>query len=491
MKPIRLAERQYRDRVHACWLGKNIGGTLGTPYEGRKEILDLDFYDPVPDEPLPNDDLDLQLVWLRMVQQRGLSPSVSDFADYWLKHLRPYPWSEYGRCLENLERGLKPPISGAFENCFIDNMGSPIRSEIWACLCAGDPGLAASLAWRDSALDHAGGEGTYGEMFWAALQAAAFVISDPLTLIRIGLGMIPVHCQISRAIRYAVWCHQNDIDWEEARERMARAFLNYHPSFAPINHGFTIIGWLCGESFGDRLCAAVNCGWDTDCTGATLGATLGIIGGTGAIPECWREPVGEGIVLHRFTQDLDAPADVLQLTHETVDLGRRMLAERSEVAEIAAETASPADPVETLSDCRLALQALEQDPQSAIETVEGYEIALHYNGEPVMRPGISRTLEVSARRDGVPVECDATLIAPGGWRVSDQGVASGRRRFQVVADEVGGRAEVTAAVRIDGRALEASYPMLGPDEAPGFPCATGVETCPECTARAAACICPE
>jgi hypothetical protein len=33
MPPIVLSESEYRDKVHACWLGKNIGGTLGAPVE--------------------------------------------------------------------------------------------------------------------------------------------------------------------------------------------------------------------------------------------------------------------------------------------------------------------------------------------------------------------------------------------------------------------------------------------------------------------------
>jgi len=37
MPPIVLSEPEYRDKVYACWLGKNIGGTLGAPVEGRKE----------------------------------------------------------------------------------------------------------------------------------------------------------------------------------------------------------------------------------------------------------------------------------------------------------------------------------------------------------------------------------------------------------------------------------------------------------------------
>ena len=54
-----------------------------------------------------------------------------------------------------------------------------------------------------------------------------------------------------------------------------------HPNFtdAPQNIAFTILGWLYGEDFGDAILKAVNCGYDTDCTGATLGAILGIIGG--------------------------------------------------------------------------------------------------------------------------------------------------------------------------------------------------------------------
>ncbi len=32
---------ELRDKIYACWLGKNIGGTLGTPFEGKREVLDV------------------------------------------------------------------------------------------------------------------------------------------------------------------------------------------------------------------------------------------------------------------------------------------------------------------------------------------------------------------------------------------------------------------------------------------------------------------
>jgi len=491
MRPIALAESVYRDKVYACWLGKNIGGTLGMPWEGDKNVHNLTFYDPVPTEPVANDDLDFQLVWLKMLQERGLYPTVGDFADYWTKHLGPYPWNEYGICHRNLARGLRPPISGCFENYFVDEMGSPIRSEIWACIAPGDPGLAASLAWKDAVVDHAGGEGVYGEMFWAALESAAVVISEPLTLIRIGLAMIPVHSLISRAVREAVWCHENVIEWREARERIVRCFGHDHMCNAPQNHAFTGLGWLYGKDFGDCLCKAVNCGYDTDCTGATLGSVLGIVGGTQAIPDRWREPVGEDIVLHKFTQNLDAPKTVGELTEQTVAIGTQLLAERSEVAEIAPDSRLPGDVLSLLCDNRRAVVALEQDPQSTIETVEGYDIALHYGGEPVLRPGIAKTVGVSVRRDDQPVSAEAQLQAPVGWSVEPAGAAFGQQRFTLYADEVADDNYLTVKVRLPEGERSAEYLILGPAGAPGYPCGENVERCPRCNARLESCICPK
>ena len=34
---------EYRDRVYGCWTGKNIGGTLGAPFEEKYEMNDAMF----------------------------------------------------------------------------------------------------------------------------------------------------------------------------------------------------------------------------------------------------------------------------------------------------------------------------------------------------------------------------------------------------------------------------------------------------------------
>ena len=80
--------------------------------------------------------------------------------------------------LSNARRGVETPVSGHFNNDFTDCMGSPIRSEIWAVLTPGNPELAAYFAYQDAIVDHAGGEGVYGEVFFAALESMAFENDD-------------------------------------------------------------------------------------------------------------------------------------------------------------------------------------------------------------------------------------------------------------------------------------------------------------------------
>lgn len=479
MSDIILSREEYRDKIYACWMGKNIGGTLGGPWEGRRHTHALTFYEPVPDKAAPNDDLDLQLVWLKMLENEGPDPSVRTFAAYWNQYASRYPWNEYGFFMRNFERGLRPPVAGCFENYFVDEMGSPIRSEIWACLHPGDPQAAARMAWKDSALDHAGGEGMYGEMFWAALQSAAFVESDPMTLIRIGLNMIPLSSHVARLIREAVWCHQNGKTWGEARERIASRFGHIQPCNAAPNHGFTIIGWLYGQDFGDRLCKAVNCGYDTDCTGATLGALLGILEGPEGIPRKWSAAIGEQIVLHKFTGECDAPATIEDLTERTVALTEKATAAKKDVA-LGDTSVFPADLRTRLFRNELAREALKQDIHAGVERCGNRDVWFHYGGEPVLRPGIGKDVEVSVVPGPMP---PLDLHVPDRWECTRLGPA----RFHLLAPEEAINGQNLISVAIGGERV--GFVILGPAEAKGFEAGGNVASCPRCRARIEACMC--
>ncbi len=101
-----------------------------------------------------------------------------------------------------------------------------------------------------------------------------------------------------------------------------------NPNFtdAPQNIAFTILGWLYGTDFEDCILKAVNCGYDTDCTAATLGAILGMILGPELLPERWVHPVGARIVVSPQIKGFPAPAHLDELTHRTMAVGREILA---------------------------------------------------------------------------------------------------------------------------------------------------------------------
>lgn len=284
-----------KSRMHGCWVGKAIGGTLGQSFEGLWGPLSAKFYDPVPTEMVANDDLDLQVVWATVIDEME-SPAVDRhvLAQAWLDHVQ-FPFNEYGVAIRNLREGIRPPWSGSTDNWFQAGEGAAIRSEIWACLAAGDPNLAAAYAYEDACVDHAT-EGIYAAQFLAALQAMAFQESDPDVLLDRAVNVIPPESGVAGAIGLARQVGTLHNTWEAGRQAVFDAYANGDFTDVRMNTGFVILGWLYGSTFEERILICNNCGGDTDSSTATLGALLGILDPYG-IPQHWREPIGEELVL--------------------------------------------------------------------------------------------------------------------------------------------------------------------------------------------------
>lgn len=294
---LRFSEKELRDRVYACWIGKNIGGTLGTPYEGTRDLLDIHGFASREGEPLPNDDLDLQLVWLRAVNDLGPDAINSKtLGEYWISFITPN-WNEYGVCKSNMREGILPPMSGEYNNeLWRNSNGAWIRTEIWACLYPAQPDKAIRFAFEDASVDHGFGEGTYAAIFAAAMESAAFAVHDARQLLEIGLSKIPEDCRVARSVHIVMEAYDKGIDWKQCREMLVKDSEDLGWFQAPCNIGFVVLGLLYGEGDYKRsLILAVNCGDDTDCTGATLGSLMGIMGGMTAIPQDWMAYIGDGI----------------------------------------------------------------------------------------------------------------------------------------------------------------------------------------------------
>ena len=304
---MKLLFKDYKDKVLGCLYGKNIGGTLGAPFECYRGVYDVTYYTQDTSKPVPNDDVDLQLVWLRAVELEGRKIDSHLLAEYWSTYISA-TLAEYGTGKNNFRMGICPPLSGHLRNRDRDSNGAWIRTEIWACLCAGRPDLAARYALEDSMVDHSG-EGVYSAVFMAAMQSAAFVESDPRKLIDIGLSYIPEDCGITKGVKTVIECYDKGLDWKQARKvlfqtvpgsfgMMAGYYEGQEPEpdvpvgelgyDAPSNIGIIIIGLLYGEGdFGKSICLATNCGEDTDCTAGSLGALLGIVIGKDKLPDKW------------------------------------------------------------------------------------------------------------------------------------------------------------------------------------------------------------
>ncbi len=340
-----MNKKLLRDKILGCFNGKNVGGTLGAPLEGKNGFFNIEYFiqPNIENNPWPNDDLDLQISSLNAVRRFGRNVSAEILAEYYNIFVNP-SWAEYGVGKSNLRRGIPTPISGYHSNSYKDSCGSFIRSEIWACLCPGHPELATRYAYFDSSIDHAD-EGTYGEVFWAAMQSAAFVESDIKKLIDIGLSYIPSQSALYKGITLVIDCYENGKTCDEARDIIFKevpgafsyqhtklkdiALTEYKPApagfDAPQNIAIAIMGMLYGEGdFGKSMLLAVNCGEDADCTAGSLAATLGIILGNSHLPEKWIKPINDVIVTASlntldYTMTMNTPFFLPRTTQELAD----------------------------------------------------------------------------------------------------------------------------------------------------------------------------
>lgn len=357
MKNLNLNE--FYNKVLGCYYGKTIGGTLGVPFETYRGLYDFHWFMQDISKPVPNDDVDLQLVWLRAIELEGPSLDSHTLAEYWNTYIAA-TLSEYGSGKRNFNAGILPPLSGAVHNELGNSNGAWIRSEIWACLCAGNPGLAANYAYYDSSVDHKE-EGVYSAVFMAAVESAAFFESDIMTLIDIGLSYIPEDCGVAKAVRLVLKDYKEGKGYPEIRKDLLikitsnfgemcgywKGSAEFPPSNdvpiqeeepdvplaphgydAPFSIGAVITGLLFGKKdIGRTVCIAADLGEDTDCTAGSVGALLGIIIGASDLDKKWKNAISNEIATCtlRIDTNLCVPKTIEELAHRICDQTPRVL----------------------------------------------------------------------------------------------------------------------------------------------------------------------
>ena len=240
---MNLTYDRYLDQVLGGWIGKSIGGTIGARFEGYKGWIEISPDEMFPDEIPPNDDLDIQVLWLKVLEEKGAALTSDDMAQAWLEGCW-YPFNEYGIFRRNWQLGIHPPYSGRFTNQFWETgMGCPIRSEIWGYVFPGAPDLATRYAWMDGTLDHT--EQSVGaEMMFAAMASMAFFVPDVRRLASMFIHYLPKGTPIERLTRVAFQAYDEGADLRDARDRILAIAGNPEACDSQINVPFTFLGLL-------------------------------------------------------------------------------------------------------------------------------------------------------------------------------------------------------------------------------------------------------
>lgn len=302
--------RHYWTAVECPW---------GVQYDTDRRIAyTRDGMDGVP----VDDDITYTILGLLILEKYGFDFTTADVGAYWKAHL-PVACTAEKVALENLKAGIPAERAAEKGNPYAQWIGADIRADGFAYAAAGDPALAASLGYRDAYLTHRR-NGIYGEMLFAAAEAAAFVVNDPLEAIRMGLREIPRECALALDVAWALEKGPSLHHYEEARQAVDERFAGMHNVHTNNNACLTIFGlFLGGGDFTETIANVVAMGLDNDCTAATAGSIVGAVVGEKGIPAHWTERFHDQV---RTYIDGAPSLSIRDVTERFVRLARSRLA---------------------------------------------------------------------------------------------------------------------------------------------------------------------
>jgi len=321
-----LSEDALKDKLAGAWIGRISGCLLGKPVEGwqskdlhallkdtnnypmKRYIEKKDFTPAWQKKANPNatwadningiapidDDTNYTVFALKLIQNYGKEFTADDVLEGWMNWI-PYlaTCTAERVAYRNAAMGLRAPETATYLNPYREWIGAQIRGDFFGYINPAKPDLAAEMAFRDASISHIK-NGIYGEMFIAAMIAAAAVCDDLVTVIEAGLDEIPARSRLRKDI-------QAVLDWQLEGKTYDEVIALIHKYYdEKTSHGWchtnsnamiVVSALLYGNrDLGQTLCMAVQPGFDTDCNGATAGSILGMMLGEKAIPGLWSAP---------------------------------------------------------------------------------------------------------------------------------------------------------------------------------------------------------
>lgn len=319
--------KNLKQHLAGAWIGRIAGCLLGKPLEGwktdrlypllketnnyplhryiakadfsseliEKLYINLDscWIDTVKDASPADDDTTYTVLGLKMIENFGRDFSATDALETWLRFLPIVTTCTAERyTYRNAAKGLLPPDTATYQNPYREYIGAQIRADFFGYANPGNPEGAALMAFKDGSISHTS-NGIYGEMWVAAMIAIAAVCDDPEMIIRQALEQIPAHCRLREDVLQVVENYHH-LTEEENRNYLHKKYdenIELEWGYVLTNAAVVAHGMLYGEKdFGKSICSAVQCGFDTDCNGATVGSVIGMMLSENNIPSYWSAP---------------------------------------------------------------------------------------------------------------------------------------------------------------------------------------------------------
>jgi ADP-ribosylglycohydrolase len=268
-----------------------------------------------------DDDMNYTIVGLDILEKYGYDFTPDDVAESWLMNLPILHLCTAERiAYKNLINLVMPPYSASYRNVYREWIGAQIRADFFGYANPGNTQMAAEMAWRDGSVSHVK-NGIYGEMWVAAMLAAAAVTDDIEEIVLAGLAEIPEKSRLAEDIRRVIAWKKEAIHWEAAVDLIHRQYNESNPHHwchTNSNAMIVALGLLFGErDFEKSIGIAVSAAFDTDCNGATVGSIIGMIHGAKALPDKWIAPLND---LIRSGVDGYGLIKLSELAERTVDI---------------------------------------------------------------------------------------------------------------------------------------------------------------------------
>ncbi len=291
---------------------KKYNIVTGTPLNNQPWIDELEGYAPV------DDDTNYTVLNLKVMEVFGYDFDPGDVLYAWLN------WLPAGVCCtaervayKNAVEGFSAPTTATFQNPFREWVGAQIRAEVFGWVNPGNPEAAAEAAYRDACVSHTR-NGIYGEMFVAAMVAAAVHTKNIREIIQAGLGEIPQKSRMALAIQSVLADYDSGMTYEESLEKLHKLHDEnniFEWCHVIPNEKIIVLSLLYSE--GDYTRAIGNCvqfAFDTDSNAAIVGAVIGTLLGPDGIDEAWTKPTGGMLASSVLDEHMNSIAHLVDRT---------------------------------------------------------------------------------------------------------------------------------------------------------------------------------